>query len=145
MAPVLTQQRLAKCCRNLKEKGGCCLGRYELVFGHPNAVMMQLCCLLRISLCPFKCGFSLKQRWKERLHLPCMSTTVLWSRHSRKEAFTQLGSLKLHTLQKQQWVRCFFGSSGLAPDLRGLQIISWLSPLHTRLIGLPRVPLFSWL
>ncbi len=150
MGPVLTQQCLADCCRDIKENG-------RFVFVHITlscdiqAVCVCVCVCLAEYLCVCVEGVLLEAVVREQLHLPCMSTTgsgadtqeerwlshhwPRWSRLLSKDnndhaAPLHHGAFRLYRLGAWSvWPRDYLPTE----------------PSTYKLIGLPHVPLFSWL
>lgn len=139
MGPVLTQQCLADCCRDIKENGRFVFVHIPLSCDIPASCVCECVCVEGVLLdavaessctCPVCQQQGLEQTLKKRggFH----TTGLTEAAYFPKTTMTTLLCCATELL----------GSIGLAPGLCGLQIISRLSPLHTSLLDFLMSPCF---
>lgn len=139
--PVLTQQCLADCCRDIKENG-----RFVLVH-------ITLSCDIQalprcVCVCVFIVGFLLDAVVESSCTCPVCQQQGLEQTLKKRGGFHTTGLAEAACFPKTTMttllscVAKLLGSIGSAPGLCGLEIISRLSPLHTSLLDFLTSPCF---
>lgn len=158
MGLVLTQQCRTDGCRDIKEKG-----EFESVYKIPARDNQAL--LMRVFFVVFKIvvvvffrelgesgggrGSTLDAVVESSCTCPVCQQQALEQTLKKRGGFHTPGLTQAAYFLKTTMTTLLcgapelLGSTGLAPGLCGLEIISRLSPFTYKLIGLPHVPLFS--
>lgn len=153
MGLVLTQQCLADGHIDIKEKGWICL--HNPSWSHPSST----CACVLVTFLLFCCVFpgswwdagasTLDAVVESSCTCPVCQQQALERTLKRRGGFHTPGLTQAAYFLKTTMTKMLcsapelLGSTGLAPGLCGLEIISRLSPFTYKLIGLPQVPLFS--
>lgn len=140
MGPVLTQQCLADCCRDIKENG-------RFVFVH----ITLSCDIQAVRVCVLRWGggFSSMQFLESSCTCPVCQQRGLEQTLKKRGGFHTTGLTGAAYFPKTTMTTLLFcaaellGSMGLAPGLWGLEIISRLSPPHMSLLDFLASPCFQ--
>lgn len=154
MALVLTQQCLADGRKDIKEKGWICL--HNSTLWHPSATYARVFLMFSYVLLRFFPGCwrvagasTLDAAVESSCTCPVCQQQALQRTLKKRGGFHTPGLTQAAYFLKTTMTTLLcgapelLGSTGLAPGLCGLEIISRLSPFTYKLIGLPHVPLFS--